>query len=100
RKLFKLAVDIVLAYSDKPLQLLIKAGIFVSVCSMLVAAFYLYKWAVGDVFVIGYTSLIVSIWFLSGIIMATLGIVGLYVGKTFEGVRRRPIYIVKSRTDN
>jgi dolichol-phosphate mannosyltransferase len=51
----------------------------------------------GDIEVLGFTSLIVSIWFLSGLIMATLGVVGIYVGKTFEGVKNRPIYVVKTK---
>jgi dolichol-phosphate mannosyltransferase len=45
--------------------------------------------------VLGYTSQIISIWFLSGIIISTLGLVGLYIGKTFEGVKKRPIYIIE-----
>lgn len=95
KKLIKLAVDIVLAYSDKPLQMLVKFGFLLSLGSMLVALFYVIKWMIGGISEPGFTSLIVSIWFLSGMIMMTLGIVGLYVGKTFEGVRNRPIYIIK-----
>jgi dolichol-phosphate mannosyltransferase len=49
----------------------------------------------GDVVVLGYTSLIISIWLLSGVVLSTLGIIGLYVGKTFEGVKNRPIYIIE-----
>ena len=49
----------------------------------------------GEITIMGYTSLIISIWLLSGIIISTLGIIGLYVGKTFEGVKKRPIYIIK-----
>jgi len=100
KKLIKLAIDIILAYSDKPLQIMIKIGFFISVSSMFVALFFLYKWISGMISVTGFTSLIVSIWFLSGIIMMTLGIVGLYIGKTFEGVKNRPIYIIKSKTND
>ena len=95
RSLVHLAMDIILASSDKPIRLVIKTGGIVAVGAFLIALVYLYKWLNGDIFILGYTSLIVSIWFLSGIIMATLGVVGLYVGKTFEGVRNRPLYIVK-----
>ncbi len=95
RKLMNLALDIILAYSDKPLRILIKSGFIISFFSFLIAITYLVKWTRGDVIVLGYTSLIISLWFLSGVIIATLGIVGLYIGKTFEGVKKRPIYIVK-----
>lgn len=94
KRLINLALDIILAYSDKPIRLLIKAGMFISVISVLVAFIYFIKWLKGDVVVLGYTSLIISIWLLSGLILSTLGIIGLYVGKTFEGVKKRPVYIV------
>jgi len=95
RSLFRLAIDIILASSDKPIRLLIKTGGIVALGAFFIALIYLFKWLNGDIFILGYTSLIVSIWFLSGIIMATLGVVGLYIGKTFEGVQDRPLYIIK-----
>ncbi len=94
KRLINLALDIILAYSDKPIRLLIKTGLLISGISVLVALIYFIKWLKGDVLVLGYTSLIISIWLLSGIILSTLGIIGLYVGKTFEGVKKRPIYII------
>lgn len=95
RSLLRLAIDIILSSSDKPIRLLIKTGGIVSIGAFFIALVYLLKWIRGDIFILGYTSLIVSIWFLSGVIMATLGVVGLYVGKIFESVRKRPLYIVK-----
>ena len=95
KKLTDLALDIILAYSDKPIRLLIKFGIIVTSVSFLIAIYYAFRWISGEITVIGYTSLIISIWLLSGIILSTLGIIGLYVGKTFEGVKNRPIYIIK-----
>lgn len=94
KRLINLALDIILAYSDKPIRLLIKTGLLISGISVLVALIYFIKWLKGDVLVLGYTSLIISLWLLSGIILSTLGIIGLYVGKTFEGVKKRPIYII------
>jgi polyisoprenyl-phosphate glycosyltransferase len=51
----------------------------------------------GEIEVLGYASLIVSIWLLSGIIIMVLGIVGLYVGKSFEGIKNRPIYVISEK---
>lgn len=99
KKLFNLALDIILAYSDKPLRLLIKAGLFISLISLFVAVGYFIRWINGEVIVLGYASLIISLWLLSGFIITTLGVVGLYVGKTFEGVKNRPIYIIQDKTD-
>lgn len=97
KSLINLTLDIILAYSDKPIRLLIKSGLIISIISVLVAFIYLFKWLSGGVVVLGYTSLIISIWLLSGIIISTLGIIGLYVGKTFEGVKQRPIYIINQK---
>jgi len=94
KRLLNLALDIILAYSDKPIRLVIKSGLLISVISVIVAITFFIKWLRGEVLVIGYTSLIISIWLLSGVIISTLGIIGLYVGKIFEGVKKRPIYII------
>ena len=49
-----------------------------------------------DIEVTGYASLIVSIWFFSGLIISLIGIVGLYVGKTFESAKGRPTFLIRS----
>ncbi|GEO03201.1 glycosyl transferase [Adhaeribacter aerolatus] len=99
KRLFNLALDISLAYSDKPIRLTIKAGLFISFFSLVFALFTVVRYFLGYISVMGYTSLIVSIWFLSGLIISILGVIGLYVGKTFEGVKARPIYIIAEKTD-
>lgn len=97
KKLFKLAVDIILSFSDKPLRLTIKLGLWISFLAVLYALYNLYRYLNGQIDVTGWTSLIFSIWFLSGIIIFVLGIIGLYVGKTFEKVKQRPIYIISNK---
>jgi glycosyltransferase involved in cell wall biosynthesis len=99
KKLFNLAIDIILTNSDKPLRIFIKTGVTISFISFVVALVIIYKWLTGAIEVMGYTSLIVSIWLLAGIIMAILGVVGLYVGKTFEGVKRRPLYVIEKKVN-
>lgn len=94
-RLFNLALDIILAYSDRPIRLTIKLGFIISFISFCFAIITILQYLLGVISVSGYASLIISIWFFSGLIMTTLGIVGLYVGKTFEGVKNRPIYITE-----
>ncbi len=94
RNMVNLAIDIILAYSVKPLRLMVTLGLGIAFLSMIVAVFTLIKWISGQIHVIGYASLMFSIWFLSGSLLITLGLVGLYIGKTFEGVKNRPLYIV------
>ncbi|WP_144604090.1 glycosyltransferase family 2 protein [Algoriphagus algorifonticola] len=98
KKLFNLALDILLAYSDKPIRMTVKLGVGVAFTGFLFALYTLIRYVMGDIIVAGYASLIISIWFLTGLVLITLGMVGLYVGKIFEGVKNRPIYIVEKKT--
>ena len=97
-RLINLALDIALAYSDKPLRMVIKIGFIISSLSILYAFYNLYLYYIGVINVSGFTSLIVSIWFLSGLIIFILGIIGLYIGRTFEGVKNRPLYLIDKKT--
>jgi dolichol-phosphate mannosyltransferase len=99
KKMLNLALDIILAFSDKPLRLIIKLGMSIAFVSILMAIYAIYNKITGEVSVSGYASLITSIWFLSGCILITLGVIGLYVGKIFEGVKNRPIYIVEKKVN-
>jgi len=97
KRLFNLALDIMLAYSDKPIRLTVKLGLLVALTGFLFALYTTYQYLKGNIIVAGYASLIISLWMLTGFLLITLGMVGLYVGKTFEGVKQRPIYIVEKR---
>jgi len=94
KRLSNLALDIILAYSDKPIRLVVKFGLILSLSSFLFALIYFIRAILGNFTVGGYASLIISIWFFSGIIVSILGVIGLYVGKTFESVKQRPVYII------
>jgi dolichol-phosphate mannosyltransferase len=98
KKLLNLALDIILAYSDKPLRLIIKFGLSIAIVSFLMVIYVLFEKITGKVSVSGYASLIISVWFLSGCLLTTLGVVGLYIGKIFEGVKNRPSYIIEKTT--
>lgn len=92
-KLIDLGLDIAIAYSDKPLKLAVKLGLSISLLALLYTIYNLYAYFTGIIKVPGFASIIISIWFLAGLIIFILGIVGLYIGKTFEGIKNRPIYI-------
>jgi len=96
-RMFKLASDVILAYSDKPIRIFTGIGLFISLISMLMGLYYFILNALHKIAVPGYTSIIISIWFLGGLIISILGVLGLYIGKTFEGVKNRPIYIVDKK---
>ena len=65
--------------------------------SVILALYYFVRYLSGDIIVLGYSSLIISIWFLSGINIMIFGIVGIYIGKIFGKVKNRPIYIIKEK---
>lgn len=93
-KLVRLALEIILSYSDKPLRLLAKLGLWFSLAAFLLVIFSVYRYTHGAVAVAGYTSIIASIWLLGGLIISGLGIVGLYVGRVFNDIKARPYYVV------
>lgn len=95
-KLVNLALNTMLSYSNKPLLLTVQFGASIALSSFLYAILLLYRYFAGKILVPGYASLIVSIWFFSGCLMMTLGVVGMYVGKTFAATKQRPIYIVRT----
>jgi len=97
KKLFALAFDIIMSYSNKPLKLTINIGLIISIISFLVGFSYLIKSLRGDILISGYASLIISIWFLSGVIIFFIGILGIYIGQLFDISKNRPIYIIKDK---
>lgn len=95
--LFRLAWNNIIAFSDKPLRLTAKFGLLIAAISTLIGVYYLYQYLTGQIVVLGFASLIVSIWFLSGIIIFTLGVIGIYLSKVFEKVKGRPTYIIHQK---
>ena len=93
-RLVKLAIDALLAYSDKPLKLIIGLGAFISFFGFVFGAVIIWRYFSGSISVLGYASLITTICFFSGLIILVLGIIGLYIGKIFEGIKNRPTYLV------
>jgi glycosyltransferase involved in cell wall biosynthesis len=98
RKLWKLAYETIIAYSDKPLRLTIKFGFFISFFSFLYGSYIVYRGFTQNIPIMGWSSLIVSIYFLGGIVICILGILGLYLGNIFEEVKKRPLYIINRTT--
>ena len=94
RRLLHLSLDIILSYSDKPIRLAIKTGLVISFVSIIAAVYTFIIAIAGKIEVPGYASTIISIWFFSGLIIAIIGVVGLYVSKTFQAARRRPLFII------
>ena len=95
RKRLKLAIDILLSFSERPLKVAIGIGAILSTLSTLIAIWIAFGALQHGYSVSGWASLIVSVFFLGGSILTALGIVGIYLGRVFNEVKKRPLYIVE-----
>ncbi|HEX7192457.1 MAG TPA: glycosyltransferase family 2 protein [Thermoanaerobaculia bacterium] len=89
------AFDALVSQSDQPLRISIKLGTLTSAAAALYACWLAIRYYIHGVAVAGWTSVMVSLFFLSGVILADLGVIGLYLGKLFDEVKRRPLYVVR-----
>lgn len=97
KSLIRLGVNVVVTFSDKPLRLMVNIGLFISVGSFLLAILYATLYFTNQIEVLGYTSLIISIWFVGGVVITFLGLIGTYIGKMFDQTKNRPVFIIKER---
>ena len=94
-KLFSFAFNNIIAFSNKPLKLALRLGFYIVIISVLIAAYYLVRYLVGGIGVSGFTTLIISLWLIAGITISLIGMVGIYLGRVFDKVKDRPVYIEK-----
>jgi len=99
KKRMGLAYATIITFSDKPLRLVLQFGVILVFLSMIFAVFLIFRYVIMGSKVSGWLSVFVSIWFLSGIIIAILGLVSAYLGKMFETAKHRPTYIIMSKTN-
>ncbi len=97
-KLWKLAAETIIAYSDKPLRLAIRFGFIMAFFAFCYGVYIFIRALLYGSPIEGWSSLIVSLYFIGGIIIAILGIIGIYLGKTFDESKKRPLYIVRRAT--
>ncbi len=95
RRLLRLAFDGLLSFSTVPLRIGVLFGAFVALCAMGAGVYYTLKTLIFGVETPGFATMVVAIFFLSGVIMAKLGLVGLYIGRIYEEAKGRPLYIVR-----
>ncbi|QGQ98482.1 glycosyltransferase [Paenibacillus psychroresistens] len=96
KKLFKFAINNIIFQSNKPLQLSIVFGFLISLVSCIFGMYLMIRYFFLNQPVSGWTSLIVSLYLIGGLLFANMGILGLYIGKTFSEVKKRPLYVVKN----
>lgn len=94
RKLLKLAFDVMISNTNKPLKITVGIGFLMAGISFLLALYNVIANWLGLIKVQGYTTTVFSIWFVGGVLLTLLGIIGLYIGKIFDQVKNRPLYVV------
>lgn len=95
-KMLRFAIDGITGFSSEPLRFGSHAGLLFAMASLaLMLGFTLYKLAGGQGLVPGWTSLIVALLFLGGVQLLAIGILGEYIGRIYEEVKRRPLYLVR-----
>ena len=99
RKLINLATDAIISQSNKPLRLSIQLGFLVASISFIYGLYLFGKYFFLDQPVQGWTSVMVSIYFIAGLMFCNFGILGLYIGKIFNETKGRPLYLIREKTD-
>lgn len=96
-KMLNFAIDGITSFSVKPLRLITTFGILFMLVAVLIICYALYAHAMGHT-IQGWTSLLVSLWFIGGAILTAIGIIGEYIGKIYREVKRRPRYFIEKIT--
>lgn len=96
-RMFKLAFDVIISNSNKPLRMAVGLGFSMSALSFLLALYNVVARMIGIISFPGYTTTVFSIWFVGGLMLFVMGILGLYIGKIFDQVKGRPNYIVRDK---
>lgn len=94
RRLLKLSFNSIISNSNRPLYVSVSLGMIMSMVSFLMAVYNVIAKFMGLNEVEGYTSTVFSIWFVGGLLLLMVGVLGLYIGKIFDQVKGRPYFIV------
>ena len=98
KKMLNFALDGITSFSVKPLRLITTSGLVFMLVSFLAIIYALVEFISGDV-IRGWTSLLISVWFIGGAILTAVGIIGEYVGKIYKEVKRRPRYLIEKEVN-
>ena len=98
-KLFRLAGNTIIAHSQVPLKVTVIVGLLIAAISFIAGLVIVARVLIWGSSIIGWASLIVSVFMIGGMQIFLTGIVGLYVGKCFEEAKRRPLYFIRATSN-
>lgn len=93
-KMFSMAFEGITSFSIQPIRMITHLGLIIVLCSICAAVYACYSFITGKV-VAGWTSIILSIWFLGGVQLLSAGLIGTYIGKIYVEVKERPRYVIE-----
>ena len=93
-KMLALALDGITSFSVKPIYCILWLGVAFLLISLAIGIYVVHAIMAGTA-VPGWSSLILSVWFVGGMVLVSIGVVGAYIGKIYEEVKRRPLYNIK-----
>lgn len=94
KKMINFAFDGITSFSIAPIHLILNLGILIVLISLVMMLYTIIRKVMGDV-VTGWSSLMLSIWFIGGVQLISISIIGEYVGKVFSEVKQRPRYVIE-----
>ncbi len=94
KKMLSFAIDGITSFSVRPLRYIVLIGLLMILITLVAIIYGIISYAKGDT-IPGWTSLLVSTWFIGGVVITSVGIIGEYVGKIYTEVKRRPLYLVE-----
>lgn len=94
RRLYRFAIDGIVSFTTLPLRIWSYVGLLVSACAFAYAVLFLVRTLIYGTDVAGFPTLIISILMLSGVQLISLGIIGEYLGRIYEEVKARPLFLV------
>lgn len=98
KKMLSFAFDGITSFSIKPLRLILALGVAILMISILIMIYSLIVKIMGHT-VDGWTFIVISIWFIGGLQMISIGVIGEYIGKIYNETKRRPRYIIETIID-
>jgi len=97
RRLLRFAVDGIASFTTVPLKIWSYVGVMISLVALLYASVFLLKTLIWGIDVPGFPSLLISVLLLGGIQLISLGVIGEYLGRVYEEVKGRPLYIISEK---
>ena len=94
KKMINFALDGITSFSVQPLRVITSFGFIVMILSVVAAIYALISYICGSV-VAGWTSMLISLWFIGGAILLSIGVIGEYIGKIYKETKRRPRYHIE-----